>query len=200
MFLFSVASLLGCLHQLKSDNTNLENRLTNLQLRKERLLTINARLAASFPPSHNDADNTNKPSLSDMLSKLNESCTTSSNPANKIKEEKKEIIPKDKKGRKSDESSHSETSTLSCNEQQQLASSSDLAMLAAASIKHDIRSPTTADNKPGNLLSIPGGSMLMQPNVEFASHSHTSSYQSSTNNLLNGILLPDAKKKLNKKT
>jgi len=197
---YDVASLLGCLHQLKSDNTNLESRLTNLQLRKERLLAINARLAASFPPSNNDVDNTNKPSLSDMLSKLNETCTTSSNPANKIKEENKEIIPKDKKGRKSDESSHSETSTLSCNEQQQLASSSDLAMLAAASIKHDIRSPTAADNKPGNLSSIPGGSMLMQPNVEFASHSHTSSYQSSTNNLLNGILLPDAKKNLKKKT
>ena len=58
-------------------------------------------------------------------------------------------------------------------------------MLAAASIKHDIRSPTAADNKPGNLSSIPGGSMLMQPNVEFASHSHTSSYQSSTNKEIN---------------
>ena len=176
----------------------MENRLTNLQLRKERLLTINARLAASFPPSNKDVENANKPSLSDMLSKLNESCSTSSNPSNKIKEEKGEIIRKDKKGRKSDESSHSEASTVSCNEQ--LASSSDLAMLAAASIKHDVRSPVAADNKPGSLPSIPGGSMLMQPNVEFASHSHTSSYQLSSNNLINGILLPDTKKNHKKKT
>ena len=187
------------MHQLKSDNTNLEKRLTNLHLRKERLLAINARLAASFPhPFNNNTKTTNKPSLSDMLSKLNASCAASSNIATTVKQElnkdeKDEIISKSKKARKSEDSNDSKASTQSSNETQLV--SSDLAMLAAASIKHDIRSPAVTDERPPNLFSsISGESTLIQPNIEFASHSHTSSSQVSTNKLLNGMLISEAHK------
>lgn len=42
---FSVASLLSCLHQLRSENVRLEEHVNNLIARRDHLLAVNARLA-----------------------------------------------------------------------------------------------------------------------------------------------------------
>lgn len=44
-FFDSVASLLSCLHQLRSENIRLEEHVTNLVARRDHLLAVNARLA-----------------------------------------------------------------------------------------------------------------------------------------------------------
>lgn len=43
--LCTVASLLSCLHQLRTENVRLEDHVGNLQLRRDHLLAVNARLA-----------------------------------------------------------------------------------------------------------------------------------------------------------
>ena len=45
---FSVASLLNCLHQLKSENHRLEDYIQKLVSRRDHLLAINARLSLPF--------------------------------------------------------------------------------------------------------------------------------------------------------
>lgn len=42
---FLVASLLSCLHQLRSENIRLEEHVNNLIARRDHLLAVNARLA-----------------------------------------------------------------------------------------------------------------------------------------------------------
>ncbi|XP_037039451.1 protein AF-10-like isoform X3 [Bradysia coprophila] len=42
---FDIASLLSCLHQLKTENVRLEDHVTNLIARRDHLLAVNARLA-----------------------------------------------------------------------------------------------------------------------------------------------------------
>lgn len=44
LLLFSVASLLSCLHQLRSENIRLEEHVNNLIARRDHLLAVNARL------------------------------------------------------------------------------------------------------------------------------------------------------------
>ncbi|XP_064613828.1 protein AF-10-like [Liolophura sinensis] len=46
---FDIASLLNCLNQLKSENSRLEGLLNSLVARRDHLLAVNARLAASAP-------------------------------------------------------------------------------------------------------------------------------------------------------
>lgn len=46
----SVASLLSCLHQLKSENVRLEEHVTSLVTRRDHLLAVNARLAIPLNP------------------------------------------------------------------------------------------------------------------------------------------------------
>lgn len=41
----TVASLLSCLHQLRTENVRLEDHVTNLIARRDHLLAVNARLA-----------------------------------------------------------------------------------------------------------------------------------------------------------
>ncbi|XP_066931957.1 zinc finger protein zfp-1-like [Clytia hemisphaerica] len=192
---FDVASLLGCLHQLKSDNGKLEKKLTNLQLRKDRLLGLNARLASSFsePSTSNGVNLPEKVSLSAMLSKLNgrssltvpikeETCDERDSSPNK--KTPKTIV--NKSGKEQSETKRKYPDQASETDQ---GASSDLALLAAASMKHDNRTPT--DEKPAhNSSSVPGGSMLVQPNIEFANHSLTASSQAATNRLLNRIFKP----------
>lgn len=56
-YFISVASLLSCLYQLRSENVRLEDHVNNLIARRDHLLAVNARLAiplnqsASVPPS-----------------------------------------------------------------------------------------------------------------------------------------------------
>lgn len=45
---FPVASLLNCLHQLKSENTKLEKDIASLSSRKDHLLAVNARLSVPY--------------------------------------------------------------------------------------------------------------------------------------------------------
>lgn len=45
IFCFAVASLLSCLHQLRSENIRLEEHVNNLVARRDHLLAVNARLA-----------------------------------------------------------------------------------------------------------------------------------------------------------
>lgn len=45
VFHISVASLLSCLHQLRSENIRLEEHVNNLIARRDHLLAVNARLA-----------------------------------------------------------------------------------------------------------------------------------------------------------
>ncbi|KAK3912133.1 Zinc finger protein zfp-1 [Frankliniella fusca] len=47
---FDIASLLTCLHQLRSENTRLEEHIRKLQARRDHLLAVNARLA--IPLTH----------------------------------------------------------------------------------------------------------------------------------------------------
>ena len=61
-FFISVASLLNCLHQLKSENRRLEDYINKLISRRDHLLAINARLSLPFS-SPNDTLRTN-----DMIS------------------------------------------------------------------------------------------------------------------------------------
>ncbi|KOB76291.1 Alhambra, isoform A, partial [Operophtera brumata] len=42
---FTVASLLSCLHQLRTENVRLEEHVSNLLQRRDHLLAVNARLA-----------------------------------------------------------------------------------------------------------------------------------------------------------
>lgn len=42
---FDIASLLSCLHQLRTENVRLEDHVGNLQMRRDHLLAVNARLA-----------------------------------------------------------------------------------------------------------------------------------------------------------
>lgn len=50
---FDIASLLTCLYQLKNENVNLEDELTNYTKRRDHLLAVNARLAIPLPPQNN---------------------------------------------------------------------------------------------------------------------------------------------------
>lgn len=47
----TVASLLSCLHQLKSENVRLEEHVTSLVARRDHLLAVNARLAIPLNPN-----------------------------------------------------------------------------------------------------------------------------------------------------
>ena len=52
----SVASLLHCLHQLKSENQKLEGHIRSLSTRRDHLLAVNARLGIPFSsPLHPDS-------------------------------------------------------------------------------------------------------------------------------------------------
>lgn len=53
IFLNSVASLLTCLYQLKSENVGLEDELSTYTRRRDHLLAVNARLAIPLPPQGN---------------------------------------------------------------------------------------------------------------------------------------------------
>lgn len=61
--LFSVASLLSCLHQLRSENIRLEEHVNNLIARRDHLLAVNARLTvplnqvAQVPNQNSGKDN-----------------------------------------------------------------------------------------------------------------------------------------------
>ena len=55
----SVASLLNCLHQLKSENRRLEDYIHKLVSRRDHLLAINARLSLPFT-SPSDTMRTNE--------------------------------------------------------------------------------------------------------------------------------------------
>lgn len=46
----TVASLLSCLHQLRTENVRLEDHVTNLVARRDHLLAVNARLAIPLNP------------------------------------------------------------------------------------------------------------------------------------------------------
>lgn len=46
-----VASLLSCLHQLRSENIRLEDHVNNLVARRDHLLAVNARLAIPLNPT-----------------------------------------------------------------------------------------------------------------------------------------------------
>ncbi|XP_063696651.1 protein AF-10-like isoform X1 [Culicoides brevitarsis] len=48
---FDIASLLSCLHQLKSENVRLEEHVTSLVARRDHLLAVNARLAIPLNPN-----------------------------------------------------------------------------------------------------------------------------------------------------
>lgn len=49
--LILVASLLSCLHQLRSENIRLEEHVNNLVARRDHLLAVNARLAIPLNPT-----------------------------------------------------------------------------------------------------------------------------------------------------
>ncbi|XP_057294111.1 zinc finger protein zfp-1-like [Hydractinia symbiolongicarpus] len=149
---FDVASLLGCLHQLKADNTKLEKKLLSLQSRRDRLLGVNARLAASITESNLLGNGKIQSPLSSMLSKLNDSPT-----ASKPKKSKKSQ-------KKSPELDHHN------------AASPDLALLAATSARLGGSSRDTfadlsvpSDEKPPTLQHTEHNT-LMQPDA--TSHIH----------------------------
>ncbi|KAL1377811.1 hypothetical protein pipiens_016000 [Culex pipiens pipiens] len=48
---FDIASLLSCLHQLRSENIRLEDHVNNLVARRDHLLAVNARLAIPLNPA-----------------------------------------------------------------------------------------------------------------------------------------------------
>ncbi|XP_058455145.1 protein AF-10 isoform X2 [Malaya genurostris] len=48
---FDIASLLSCLHQLRSENIRLEDHVNNLVARRDHLLAVNARLAIPLNPT-----------------------------------------------------------------------------------------------------------------------------------------------------
>lgn len=56
---FDIASLLSCLHQLRTENVRLEEHITNLIARRDHLLAVNARLAIPLNP--NIIQNPNNP-------------------------------------------------------------------------------------------------------------------------------------------
>lgn len=72
---FDVASLLNCLHQLKSENQRLEESVRNLSTRRDHLLSVNARLALPFTTVNNVCQNTVTVSDSsqDYIKPLNDS-------------------------------------------------------------------------------------------------------------------------------
>lgn len=56
-----VASLLSCLHQLRTENIRLEEHVTNLVARRDHLLAVNARLAIPLnPPVQNQPQGSKK--------------------------------------------------------------------------------------------------------------------------------------------
>lgn len=146
---FDVASLLTYLHQLKYDNSKLEKKLLNIRSRRDRLLGVNARLAASFTDL-NENINVQSP-LSAMLSKLNDKPETSIK-RGKCKASSESKILKNKEP----------------------VASPDLAMLAAASLKlegesmpiRDEGDETSDIENPGETTSHSSStvsSMLVQP-------------------------------------
>ena len=153
---FDVASLLACLHQLKSDNSKLEKKLMNIQARRDRLLGVNARLAASFTDADEETCSNNRSPLSAMLSKLNDKSSTTTTP--------REKTPQAKSVKK-----------------KRPVASPDLAMLAAASVKLESESMTrideneeetnsesevTADHERLTSLTKDSvNSLLVQPNI-----------------------------------
>ncbi|OWF51045.1 uncharacterized protein F54F2.2-like isoform X2 [Mizuhopecten yessoensis] len=50
---FDIASLLSCLHQLRSENKRLEDHIQSLTSRRDHLLAVNARLCLSYTPTNN---------------------------------------------------------------------------------------------------------------------------------------------------
>lgn len=52
-FFILVASLLSCLHQLRTENIRLEEHVNNLVTRRDHLLAVNARLAIPLNPNNN---------------------------------------------------------------------------------------------------------------------------------------------------
>ena len=205
-----------------------------MQLRKERLLGLNARLAASFtegsPGGESGGGLNNRTPLSAMLSKLKESCTattptqpSSSSASNvTIKEERdvSETSEKKKKTKRRKTEEKAETPTRNDGDDG-IVPSPDLAMLAAASMKHDNRptslhgfTPETDEEKPKvthrslSYTSPPlphEGSFLVQPNVSFQQQqqqqqreslltsSSTSTQSVPSRKMMNGTLSPNSK-------
>ena len=58
LILFTVASLLNCLHQLKNENHRLEDHVKSLTARRDHLLAVNARLSVPFSTSEQSAAKT----------------------------------------------------------------------------------------------------------------------------------------------
>ncbi|XP_067649202.1 protein AF-10-like isoform X5 [Haliotis asinina] len=58
---FDIASLLNCLHQLKTENTRLEEYVKSLTERRNQLLTINARLSLPFNTVNNNSSMSHSP-------------------------------------------------------------------------------------------------------------------------------------------
>lgn len=194
-FFLIVASLLGCLHQLKSDNMKLEKKLTHLQSRKDRLLGLNARLAGSFAESTlsaQDNQSIDKVPLSTMLSNLNESEKRSideeGSPAMTMKKSKIEFESPDKL--------FSDT--------EHAVPSPDLAMLAAASAKFDSRMSSrqrksiaaasvkqheeVAEEKPPILQLSSSPVAATPPTVHPSSRISAMEDSGQSSNLLNGVL------------
>jgi len=191
---------------------------------------LNARLAASFTEDLPDGDFggglNNRTPLSAMLSKLKESCTTttptqqpSSTSAVTIKEESDVVVATDKK-KKTKRRKTEESTAANTDGDDGIVPSPDLAMLAAASIRHDNRptllhglTPESDEEKPKithrSLLYPssphlpPDGSFLVQPNVafkqqqqshdSFSSSSCTSTQSTPARKMMNGTLSPSPK-------
>ena len=145
----------------------LEKKLSNLQSRKDRLLGLNARLAASFSSAETPNSSNTKIPLSQMLSRLNKKETP-----NEIEETN--TLPSQQK--KTPVEKHTK-------ESENNVSSPDLALLAAASAKVDCRSPfpqyerlkdsdkngktrtSVLDEKPPIYPSPGSGSAFISPNT-----------------------------------
>ncbi|XP_077302403.1 uncharacterized protein LOC143922884 isoform X2 [Arctopsyche grandis] len=57
---FDIASLLSCLHQLRTENVNLEEHVQLLTERRDHLLAVNARLAIPLCSAHNQSSESTK--------------------------------------------------------------------------------------------------------------------------------------------
>uniref|UniRef100_A0A336MJK6 CSON000776 protein n=1 Tax=Culicoides sonorensis TaxID=179676 RepID=A0A336MJK6_CULSO len=73
---FDIASLLSCLHQLKSENIRIEEHVTNLVARRDHLLAVNARLAIPLNPN----TSTNQGHFNNMHPAVNGPTTVNTEP------------------------------------------------------------------------------------------------------------------------
>lgn len=68
IIIWTVASLLSCLHELRQENQRLEERINALTSRRDNLLAINARLSLPFSPPNNTHRSTSTPHRVDNIS------------------------------------------------------------------------------------------------------------------------------------